>query len=131
GQYVEGKARAYGIELSSRYQSRRWTLWVSYAGGRSLARSAELGEESFRPARYDVPRSLYVVGSRSIKKWRFTAAMDLRSGSATRSMARRNICIAHPSTTAVCPLTSGSIWPPYADSTSSAPTGICGCRCTT
>ncbi len=80
GQYVEGKARAYGIELSSRYQSRRWTLWVSYAGGRSLARSAELGEESFRPARYDVPRSLYVVGSRSIKKWRFTAAMDLRSG---------------------------------------------------
>ena len=80
GQYVEADARAYGIELSSRLEKGPWSLWLSYSGGRSLTRSQAAGEETFRPARYDVPRSLHVLGSRRIQKWHFTAAVDFRSG---------------------------------------------------
>ena len=80
GQYVEGEARAYGIELTTRLSDGPWSLWVSYAGGRSLTRSEALGEQSFRSARYDVPRSLHLLGSRDLAKWRLSAALDLRSG---------------------------------------------------
>lgn len=80
GQYVEGLARAYGIELTSRYERGPWSFWMSYAGGRSLTRSAGLGEDVMRAARYDVPRALHAFGSRELAKWRLTAAVDLRSG---------------------------------------------------
>lgn len=80
GQYVEGEAMAYGVELTTRISDGPWSLWVSYAGGRSLTRSEALGETSFRAARYDVPRSLHMLGSRDLSKWRISAAIDLRSG---------------------------------------------------
>ncbi|MEX0822115.1 MAG: TonB-dependent receptor [Rhodothermales bacterium] len=80
GQYVPGEARAYGIELSARVVRPDWSLRLIYAGGRSLTRSALLGEDSYRSARYDVPRSLRVLGSRELGNWRLMASLDLRSG---------------------------------------------------
>lgn len=80
GQYVPGSARAYGIELAANLIRSNWSLRISYAGGRSLTRSALLGESSFRSARYDVPRSLRVLGSRDFGRWGITASLDMRSG---------------------------------------------------
>lgn len=80
GQYVVGEARAYGVELTTAVIDGPWRLWVSYAGGKSLTRSVDLGETAFRSARYDVPRSLRAVAAREWAGWRLTTSLDLRSG---------------------------------------------------
>ena len=80
GQYTSGEGRAYGIELSARLERGPWDAWISYAGGRSLSRAPALGEEEYHPDRYDVPRSLRSIVSRSSEHWRMSASMELRSG---------------------------------------------------
>ena len=45
-----------------------------------LTRSHGSGEPVFRAGRFDVPRSVRGVVSRSIKRWAFTASGDLRTG---------------------------------------------------
>jgi outer membrane receptor protein involved in Fe transport len=80
GQYTRGQARAYGIEASARAERGPWQLWLSYAGGRSLNRAPLLGETSFRPARYDVPRGLRSAISRNGRRWSFSVSTEWRSG---------------------------------------------------
>ncbi len=80
GQYVRGRARAYGVELSAVADRGPWSVRLNYAGGRSLTRSPDLGETSFRPSRYDVPRSVGVMAARKLGKWRVISSMEGRSG---------------------------------------------------
>ncbi len=80
GQYVRGKARAYGVEFSAVADRGPWSVRLNYAGGRSLTRSGALGETSFRPSRYDVPRSFGALVARKIGKWRVTSILEVRSG---------------------------------------------------
>ena len=80
GQYVRGHARAYGVELSAVADRGPWSVRLNYAGGRSLTRSPDLGETSFRPSRYDVPRSVGVMAARKLGKWRVISSMEGRSG---------------------------------------------------
>ena len=80
GQYVRGNARAYGVELAAEADRGPWSVRLNYAGGRSLTRSPSLGEASFRPARYDVPRSVGVLAARELGKWRVLSILEARSG---------------------------------------------------
>ncbi len=80
GQYVRGKARAYGVELSAAANRGPWSVRLNYAGGRSLTRSPDLGETSFRPSRYDVPRSFGALAARELGKWRVISILEARSG---------------------------------------------------
>jgi hypothetical protein len=80
GQYVSGETRAYGIEVAASIVRPVWSARLSYAGGRSFARSPATGEISYRSARYDVPRSLRVLVSRQIGAWGLMGAFDVRSG---------------------------------------------------
>lgn len=80
GQYTPGRGRAYGLELSAHAERGRWQLLASYAGGRSLNRAPALGETTYRPARFDVPRALRGVLQRDGRRWDFTLAAELRSG---------------------------------------------------
>lgn len=79
-QYVPARARAYGIELAARMEQGPWWVWLSYAGGRSLTRSAALGEQRYRPAPFDIPRSLIAVAGRRGRRWNVTLSAEARSG---------------------------------------------------
>jgi hypothetical protein len=79
GQYVYGRNRAYGLELSADVLRGSWNLMLNYAGGRSLDRPIN-GADPYRPARFDVPRSFSGVVTRSGGRWDLTVAADFRSG---------------------------------------------------
>lgn len=80
GQYVPGEARAYGVEIGAQIRWDSWDVSLAYAGSKSLTRSRLLGEDRFRPSRFDVPLSLRAVVSRTAGRWDFTASFDVRSG---------------------------------------------------
>jgi len=80
GQYTPGAARAYGVEASARVERGPWQVWLSYAGGRSRNRTPLLGETSYRPTRYDVPRALRGAVSRNGRRWSFSISNEWRSG---------------------------------------------------
>lgn len=80
GQYTPGQGRAYGVELSIRYEKAPWQVWVNYLGGRSLNQAPELGEESFRPARFDVPRSVQSIITYRKERWHASLSSEVRSG---------------------------------------------------
>ena len=79
-QYVPASAWAYGVELSARADRGPWWAWLSYAGGRSLTRASALGEERYRPASFDVPRSLVGVAGHRGRRWTYTLSAEARSG---------------------------------------------------
>lgn len=79
-QYTPAEARAYGAEVSVRVERGLWQSWLSYAASRSTSRATELGEETYRPARYDVPRTLRAVVDRTSDHWSVTLSTELRTG---------------------------------------------------
>ncbi len=80
GQYTRGRAHAFGVEMAARYEEGPWQVWISYAGGRSLSKAPELGETSFRPTRFDVPRAFQGAVSRNGQHWSFAFSTNWRSG---------------------------------------------------
>lgn len=80
GEYVAGRARAYGVELDARWTRGRWLVWTNYAGGRSLSRSPALDDARYRPTRFDVPRTVRGLVSRTTEHWTLGVAATLRSG---------------------------------------------------
>lgn len=79
GQYGSGGARAYGIELNGRYERGPWEAMLSYTGSRSLSRLIE-EDDTFRPARFDVPRSFRALAGRNWGRFRTTVSAEARSG---------------------------------------------------
>lgn len=80
GQYTPGRGQAYGLELSAQYDRAPWLIWVNYLGGRSLNRAPALGEDGFRPARFDVPRSMQAVLTYRKERWHVSLSSEVRSG---------------------------------------------------
>lgn len=80
GQYTTARQRAYGAELSVRYEHDPWRVQVAGASGRSLVRAPGLGEIDYRPTDLDVPYSLRSAISWSRGAWDATLATELRSG---------------------------------------------------
>jgi hypothetical protein len=79
-QYVTGRSRGYGLELGLEYSFYDWVLNVAYSGGRSLARAAALGEMTYRPARFDVPRALQGTLTWHPGRWHMALGWEGRSG---------------------------------------------------
>ena len=79
-QYTSGLARAYGVELTSVIERGPWNLLLNYGGGRTLSRAPVLGETSFRPTRFDIPRSIRTALTRSFDDWHITTSALIRSG---------------------------------------------------
>jgi hypothetical protein len=80
GQYTLGREKAYGLELGARIERGKWTALVSYTGSRAFNRAPDLGEDRFRPARYDVPRVLQGVVRRAGARWTYGLSSIFRSG---------------------------------------------------
>lgn len=80
GQYGEGEGRAYGVEVALRAEQGPWRLWLSYTGGRSRTRATALGEDIFRPTRFEAPFSFRSVAARQGRHWAFVLSSDWRSG---------------------------------------------------
>jgi len=80
GQYAPGESRAYGLELLATADLGAWQLRATYHGGRSKSRSRGLGEESFRPTRFDVPRALRATVQRETDRWIWGLSTEWRNG---------------------------------------------------
>ena len=80
GQYEPGESRAYGLELLATAELGAWRLRATYHGGRSKSRSRALGEESFRPTRFDVPRALRATVQRETNRWVWGLSTEWRNG---------------------------------------------------
>jgi len=80
GQYEVGESRAYGVEVSAVARVGSWSLRTAYHGGRSKSRAPGLGEEGFRPTRFDVPRSLQAAIQRTTNRWEWGVSTVLRNG---------------------------------------------------
>ena len=79
-QYTSGRARAYGVELTTIAESGPWKILLNYAGGRTLSKAPLLGEAIFRPTRFDIPRMVRTAVTRSFEDWQLTLAALMRSG---------------------------------------------------
>ena len=79
-QYTGGLARAYGMEFTSTIERGHWRWLISYAGGRSKSRAPTLGETTYRPTRFDVPRSIKSAITRKYTDWHLTLSSTIRSG---------------------------------------------------
>ncbi len=80
GQYTRGRERSFGIEVGADLQLLTWQVLLAYTGGRSQNRTPELKETSYRPSRYDIPRTFSAVAQRSLGNWRMSLSTVLRSG---------------------------------------------------
>lgn len=80
GQYTRGRAFAHGVETNLQYNRGPYSVWISYAAGRSRNRAPLLSEASLRPARYDVPQRFQVSMQRTTKYWMFGISGQVRSG---------------------------------------------------
>ena len=80
GQYATARQRAYGAELSLRFERGPWRVQVAGASGRSLVRAPSLGEIDYRSTDLDVPYSFRSAVSWRGGPWQATLASELRSG---------------------------------------------------
>ena len=80
GQYTRGEAWAYGAEANIHLTRGPYLVWVSYTAARSLSRAPELGESSYRPARFDAPQRLQAAAQRTIGTWTLALTGYWRSG---------------------------------------------------
>ena len=80
GQYTRGNERSYGIEIGADLFLLDWQVLLAYTGSRSENRTPELKNKTFRPSRFDVPRSFSAVIQRRAGRWQFSLSTVLRSG---------------------------------------------------
>lgn len=80
GQYTRGNERSYGIEIGADLFLLDWQVLLAYTGSRSENRTPELRNTTFRPSRFDVPRSFSAVIQRRVRRWQFSLSTVLRSG---------------------------------------------------
>lgn len=80
GQYVAGEARAMGLEMGAAGNRNGFFGSVAVTFERSETRARELGEETFRPARLDVPVSIQAYAERRVGAWGYGIGAQIRSG---------------------------------------------------
>ena len=80
GQYTRGKERSYGVEIGMDLFLLDWQVLLAYTGSQSENRTPELSNRSYRPSRFDVPRSFSAVVQRRAGRWQFSLSTVLRSG---------------------------------------------------
>jgi hypothetical protein len=78
GQYEPGDARSFGVEFNTRFERRGWEAMISYTGSRSLTRAES--EPTFRPGRFDVPRTFRGLAGYSWRGITVQVSGDIRSG---------------------------------------------------
>gem|GEM_PF-284983 len=79
-QYVTGRERSYGVETGATVARGPWQMQFGYVAGRSLNRAPSLGEDRYRPARYDAPHTFRGSVQRQGRRWQFGLAGQWRSG---------------------------------------------------
>jgi TonB dependent receptor-like, beta-barrel/CarboxypepD_reg-like domain/TonB-dependent Receptor Plug Domain len=80
GQYVAGEARAMGLELGASGNRNGFFGSVAVTFERSETRAREIGEQRFRPARFDVPVSVQAYAERRVGAWGYGIGAHVRSG---------------------------------------------------
>ncbi len=80
GQYTRGRAIGYGSEVNLQYNRGKSKTWISYSAARSHNRAPELGEDEFRPGRFDIPHRLQISYQRTTRNWMFGVSGQWRNG---------------------------------------------------
>jgi len=80
GQHTSGEEQSSGFETTALFHWTRWNVHVAYTGNVSKNRTPLLEDSEFRRSRFDVPRSLTVVGQHSISRWDFSSTLNWRAG---------------------------------------------------
>ncbi|MFB6231073.1 MAG: TonB-dependent receptor domain-containing protein [Salinibacter sp.] len=80
GQYTEGGKRAFGLELSTRFERGRWDARLGASVGRTFVRAPSRSGFRWRPSDLDVPLSVRGTLSWQGRNWNVSAATELRSG---------------------------------------------------
>lgn len=79
-QYTRGEGLAYGVEGALHVTRGPWDALVSATRSRTKSRAQDLGESTFRPARYDAPRRLDAYVRRTRGRFEGTVSLTWRSG---------------------------------------------------
>lgn len=80
GQHTAGNERSFGVEISADASWRSWVFMTSYSGLQSESRTTSLGESSFKPTRFEIPRSFVLNGTRVTNRWTTGFSVIWRSG---------------------------------------------------
>ncbi len=80
GQHTAGNERSYGIEVGIDAKWRSWKWMVSYSGLQAESRTTGLEEATFKPTRFEIPRSFSFIGVRESQHWTVGSSIIWRSG---------------------------------------------------
>ncbi len=80
GQHTAGRERSYGVEIGIEADWRSWRMLASYSGLQAESRTTGLNEETFKPTRFEIPRSFSFVSLRERQKWTYGFSVIWRSG---------------------------------------------------
>ena len=80
GQHTSGNERSYGVEVGIDMNWRSWKLMTSYSGLQAESRATGLGEVTFKPTRFEIPRSFVLVAIREKSRWTAGFSVIWRSG---------------------------------------------------
>ena len=81
GEILEGKGRAYGLELYVKKNKGKFNGWVSYTLSRSEQLISGLNNNEWYPTRFDQTHNLKIVTFYDVnKRWSFSANFTLLSG---------------------------------------------------
>ncbi|MDA1028267.1 MAG: TonB-dependent receptor [Bacteroidetes bacterium] len=80
GQHTSGNERSYGVELGVEAAWKSWKWMLGYTGLQTESRATGLEEATFKPTRFEIPRSLSIIGVRETARWTLGASIVWRSG---------------------------------------------------
>ncbi len=84
GELLQGKGRAYGVELMAKKKKGKFSGWTSYTISRSERLVENVNQDEWFPTRFDQTHNLSVVANYDLnKKWSFSANFALISGTPT------------------------------------------------
>lgn len=78
--FLTGNGRSSGLDLLFKYQSTRFTSWISYSYGRSLHQFQDINSGESIPAPTDLPHQFSWTNMLTAGKWNFGSITLLSSG---------------------------------------------------
>jgi hypothetical protein len=78
--FLTGTGRSYGLDLLLKYQSSRFTSWISYSYGRSLHKYQDINSGENIPAPTDLPHQFSWTNMVTAGKWNFGTITLFSSG---------------------------------------------------